>query len=86
MRQMEEACNMNIDYEFDPSWINLLNRSMTECFNKYGTVFMLVGRKYHLFGTKRHTICCGLTSILLILQMSEDRYPPHKFGQKELSE
>ena len=50
--------------EFNPSWINVLDKIMMEWFNKYAPVFMCVGCKPHPFGNQRHDICCGLTSIL----------------------
>ena len=30
MRQLEEACNQNMDQQFLPSWINVLDYSMME--------------------------------------------------------
>ena len=64
MSQMEETWNMNMAEEFNPSWINVLDKSMMEWFNKYTPQFMCVGRKTHPFGNERQTICCGLTCIL----------------------
>ena len=64
MRQMEEACNLNMAEEFNPSWINVIDEIMTIWFNEYATGFICVGRKPHPFGNEIHTVCCGLTSIL----------------------
>ena len=50
MRQMEEAWNMNMAEEFNPSLINVLDESMMEWFKKYAPIFMCVGRKPHSFG------------------------------------
>ena len=36
--------------EFNPSWINVLDESMMDWFNKYAPVFMCVGRKTHTIG------------------------------------
>ena len=63
MHLMGEAQNRNTAEEFNPSWINLLGKSMIEWFNKYATRFMCIGRKTHPLGNERHTIFCGLTSI-----------------------
>ena len=60
MRQMEESWNLNMDEEFDPSWINVLEKIIVEWFNKYAPVFMCVGRKNHPFDNERHTIFCGV--------------------------
>ena len=64
MRQLEEAWNQNMAQQFLPSWINVLDESMMEWFNKWSPGFMCVGRKPQPFGNERHTICCALTSIL----------------------
>ena len=50
MRQLEEAWNQNMAQQFLPSWINVLDESMMEWFNKWAPVFMCVGRKPHPFG------------------------------------
>ena len=47
--QMEEAWNMNMAEEFNPSWINVLDKSMTEWFKKYVPGFMCDGHKPHPF-------------------------------------
>ena len=62
--QMEEACNINMDEEFNPSRNNVLDESVLEWFNKYVPGFLCVGRKPHPFSNLRHTICCGFTFIL----------------------
>ena len=50
MRQMVEVWNMNISDEFNPYWINLLDESNMDWFNKYSPVFMCIGRKPRPFG------------------------------------
>ena len=62
---------MNMDEEFNLSWINVLEKIMMEWFNKYAPGFMCDGHKPHPFGNERYTICCGLTSILWIYQKLE---------------
>ena len=57
MRQLEEAWNQNMAQQFLPSWINVLDDSMMEWFNKWAPVFMCVGRKPHPFGNERHALC-----------------------------
>ena len=64
MRQWEEAWNKNMEDEFSPSWVSVLDEFMMECINKYCPGFMCSGRKPHPFGNERHTISCALTSIL----------------------
>ena len=86
MRQIQEAWNKNMADEFNPSWINVLDESMMEWFNKYAPGFMYVGRKPHPFGNERHTICCGVTSILWRAQIVEGKDRPPQLGPKEGAE
>ena len=52
MHKTEEAWNLNMAEEFNPSWINVLDESMMEWFNKYAPGFMCVGHKPHPFSVK----------------------------------
>ena len=61
---MEEFCNKNMEDEFNPGWINVLYKIMMEWFNNNYPSFMCVCSKPHSFGNERHTIYCGLTSII----------------------
>ena len=47
---------------------------------------MCVGHKTHPFGNERHTIRCGLTSIVWIISISEGKYLPQHFHQKEYND
>ena len=86
MRKTEEAWILNMAEDFNPSWINVLDESMMEWFDKYAPGFMCVGRKPFPFGNKRHTICCGLTSILWRAQIVEGKDRPRPLSQKEYNE
>ena len=83
MRQLEEACKQNMAQHFFPAWINVLDESMMEWFNKWGPGFMCVVRKPHPFGNERHTICCALTSILWRAQIVEGKDRPTELGKKK---
>ena len=72
--------------QFFPSWINVLDESMMEWFNKWYPVFMCVGRKPHPFGNERHTISCALTSILWRAQIVEGKDRPTELGKKKWEE
>ena len=50
MCQMEEAWNLIMEEEFNPSYIHVLDESMMEWFNKYAPKFMCVGHKPHPLG------------------------------------
>jgi hypothetical protein len=86
MRKIEERWNQNMEDEFDPSWMNVLDESMMEWFNKYAPGFMCVGRKPHPFGNERHTICCGTTTIMWRAQIVEGKDRPQQRGPKEYNE
>lgn len=86
MRQLEKEWNANMDEEFDTSWINVLDESMMEWYNKYAPGFMCVGRKPHPFGNERHTICCGLTTILWRSQIVEGKDRPRQLPRREFEE
>ena len=47
--------------EFNPGWINVLDKNTMEWFNKYSPGFICVGKNPHPFGNERHTFFCGLT-------------------------
>ena len=85
MQQMEEAWNQNMEDEFIPSWMSILDESMMEWFNKYCPGFMCVGHKPHPFGNERHTICCALTSIMFRALIVEGKDRPKELGPKEYS-
>ena len=78
----EESWNMNMAEDFDTSWINVLDESMMEWFNKYAPGFMCIGRKPHPLGNESHTICCCLASILRRSQIAEGKDHPQQLGQK----
>ena len=82
MHQMEEARNMNIADKFNSSWINVLEKSMIEWFNKYASVFMCIWCKTNHLGTSVLVWICSLTPIFWISQISEGKYHPQQLGQK----
>ena len=57
-----------------------------EWFKKYAPGFMCVGHKTHPFANERHTICCGLTSILWRAQIEQGKDLPGPLGKKEYNE
>ena len=69
--------------QFFPSWINVIDESMMEWFNKWSPGFMCVGRKPHPFGNERHAIYCALTSILWRAQIVEGKDRPTELGKKK---
>ena len=83
MRQLEEAWNQNMAQQFLPSWINVLDDSMMEWFNKWDPGFTCVRHNPHLFGNEWHTICCALTSILWRSHIMEGKDRRTKIGKNK---
>ena len=59
---------------------------MMEWFNKYMPIFMFVGSKPHTFSNSRHTVCCGLNSILWRSHIVEVKDRPQQLRKKEYKE
>ena len=74
--QSEGAWNQNMDQQFLPWWINILDESMIEWFNKWGPVFIFVVCNPYPFGNEQHTIFCALASILWRAQIVEGKDRP----------
>ena len=47
---------------------------------------MCVGRKTHPFGNERHTIACGLSTIMWFAEIVEGRDLPRERGRPEFDE
>ena len=73
---MEELRNKNMEDEFNPGRINVLDKSTMEWYNDYSPSFMCVGRNPHPFDNDSHTIFCGLMSILRRAQIAEGKDRP----------
>ena len=87
MYQMEYACNANMTKVFEPSWVSILIDSMQEWINKYTcNARMCVGRKPHHFGNERNTIACGLSRVMIFVEIVEGRDLPHERGNAEFDE
>ena len=80
MRQFEEAWNHNMAQQFLPSWINVLDESMIEWFNKWAPGFMCFSRKPRTFDNEQHAICCALISILWRIHIVEGKDRPTQLG------
>ena len=87
MRQMEDAWNVNMTKVFESSWVSVLYESMQECISKYTCPdWMCVGRKPNPFGNERHTIACGLSTIMWFEEIVEVRDHPRERGRPEFGE
>ena len=79
MRQTEDAWNANTTNVFEHSWFSVLDKSMQEWIIKYTCpAWICVGRNPHPFGNERHTIACGLSTIIWFAEIVERIYFPHE--------
>ena len=60
---------------------------MKKWISKYTcSAWMCVGRKSHPFGNERHTIACGLLTIMWFVEIVEGRDRPCESGRPEFDE
>ena len=77
VRQMVKAWNENMALKFVAAWVMCLDESMSIWHNRWtcpGWIFC--PRKPHPFGNEYHTACCGLSTILFVIEMVEGRDAP----------
>ena len=82
MSQVWEAWNKNMTDEFISSWINVLNESVIQWYNKSSPLFVCVGHKPHIFVNERHAICCGIALILQRASIAYGKDRPEQLGPK----
>ena len=72
---------------FEPSCFNVLDESMQECVSKYTfPAWVCVGRKSRPFGNERHTIACGLSTIMWYADILEVRDRSCERGRPDFGE
>jgi hypothetical protein len=59
VRKLIHAWNDHMAAEYNPSWLNCLDKSMNSWLSKFCPGFMCVPRKPHPFGNEYHTIADG---------------------------
>ena len=82
MSQMEESWNKNMADQFNPSWDNFLDKIIMDWYNNFYPEFMFVVQKPYPFGNERHTICCGINSILCKAHIFEGKERLAQLGPK----
>ena len=81
VRQLIEAWNENMQDRFVPGWATCLDESMSVWLAKHTCPgWMCVERKPHPFGNEYHSICCGLSGIIMFaIEICEGNdEPPEK--------
>ena len=81
---MNVAWNSHRRRIFIPSWISRLDESMYVWMNKFTCPgFVFCPRKPHPKGNKYHTICCGESGIIYVLEIVEGRDHQIPMGRPE---
>jgi hypothetical protein len=74
VRQLIFEWNTNMENKFSPSWISVVDESMSKWLSEYTCPgWMVVPQKPHPFGNEYHTACCGKSGILWALELVEGR-------------
>ena len=77
VRQMIKAWNNHMAAIFLARWVICLDESMLIWHNKWtcpGWIFC--PRKPHSFGNEYHKACCGLSNIMVLIELVEGKYVP----------
>ena len=76
-----------MDENFIPSWIYVINESMSKWLNEYTCPgFMFVPRKPWKFGNEYHDAGCGLSDIIWQVDLREGKDCLAHLGKKEFDE
>ena len=84
VRQMIDEWNDNMKKIFVPSWIMCLDESLLIWFSMFtcpGWVFC--PRKLHPVGNEYHSMCCGLSGVMVAIELVEGKDRPRELGQPE---
>jgi hypothetical protein len=84
VRQLTAEWNKNMAEAFSPGWILCLDESMSIWHSRWtcpGWVFC--PRKPHPFVNEYHTACCGMSGLMLAVEMVEGKDPPLDHGPPE---
>lgn len=77
IRQLQKEWNENMANNYEPSWINCLDESMSMWTNRYTCPgYMYVPRKPWPFGNEYHTLCDGLSQVMYSVEIVEGRDAP----------
>ena len=76
-----------MDENFIPSWINVIDESMSKWLNEYTCLgFMFVPHKPWKFGNEYHDAGCSLSDIIWQVDLREGKDHPAHLGKKEFDE
>ena len=74
VQDLIDAWNENMKKVFHPSWIVVIDESISVWLNKYTCPgFMCVPCKPWPFGNEYHTACCALSGIMFYIELVEGK-------------
>ena len=68
--------------EFNPYWINIIDKEIIKFFNKFSPSLICSGRKPHNFGNEHNTIFYGGISVLWRIKIVKGKDIPAQIGPK----
>ena len=80
MGHMEESWKKSMADNFNSFWINVIDKRMMDWYNKFETGLICVTWESHIFGNKRHTICCGIPYIFQRAHIVGGKDRPEQLG------
>jgi hypothetical protein len=87
VRQMLDAWNNNMNARFVPSWINVIDESMSKWVGQFTCPgFMYVPRKPWPFGNEYHDAGCCESNVIWQVDLREGKDRPTEAGSKEYDE
>ena len=87
VRQIQREWNENMFDHFSPSWISVLDESMSKWLSEYTCPgFMCVPRKPWPLGNEWHSICCAQSGVMYAVELVEGKDHPPQLGNPEFNE
>lgn len=87
VREMIDEWNANMTANFSASWISCLDESMSKWVSEYTCPgWMCVPRKPWPLGNEYHSICCGLSGIMYLVELVEGKDEPPGRPDKEFND
>ncbi len=66
---------------FVPSWVLGLDESMSICHSMFACLgWVFCPHKLHSFGNEYHSVCCGVSGVMLNVELVEGKDQPAKLN------
>ena len=87
IRQVQREWNENMYKKFSPSWISVLDESMSKWLSEYTCPgFMCVPRKPWPLGNEWHSIYCAQSGVMYAVELVEGKDHPKEHGDLQFNE